>query len=403
MQAPRGTKDIWAHEFDHRNRLISQFINIFRKYGAQQLETPIFEEKKVLLAKYGQDAQKLIYNLENTGEKEYKSGDGLALRYDHTVPLVRFSLTHNKTTFRRYTIGKVYRHDNLSRKQIRLREFTQCDFDIVGEPNSEWTDEEVLSCLIDCMTETGINFTVRLNHRQHLLTGLEACGIEEHLIAPICAALDKLDKVSKNMVRAECLQKGLTEEVWARVDTFILTPVAIPKYLDHLKEHLEWDNSLVRGLDYYTGLIFEVVVRDNETSATVAAGGRYDTLFETMSGNPRKCIGFSIGLERILAFFPINSEPHLTIAIGVLRHEEPIIEWAKNVVRQLRQNDISAVIIPASRPNVQQQIKWALDNAHYFGVIGQNETDYSKIQVKNLANKMSESLSLELLIFKLKK
>jgi histidyl-tRNA synthetase len=135
MLPPRGTKDYYNQECRIRNQVANLFSRIFQKYNAKQVDTPTFEEKSLLLAKYGDEAHTLIYEIKDSS---------LALRYDHTVPLVRFALTNNLTSFRRYTIGKVYRRDNLSRNQVRLREFTQCDFDIVGEHNAELNNEEVL-------------------------------------------------------------------------------------------------------------------------------------------------------------------------------------------------------------------------------------------------------------------
>lgn len=379
MLPPRGTKDYYNQECVIINIVIEQFTKIFQIYNAKQVDTPIFEDKILLLAKYGEEANQLIYEIKDSS---------LALRYDHTVPLVRFALTNNLTSFRRYTIGKVYRRDNLSRNQIRLREFTQCDFDIVGEHNIEWNNEEVLNYLIDCIKScyTDVEIIVRINDKQFLLNKLAKCGVRLKEIKPICSALDKLDKVPKDKVRLECLEKGIYENVWAQVDTFISTQQLIPLYLQttNLAPYLQWDSSLVRGLDYYTGLIFEVVVKSGDQMTTIAAGGRYDNLFETLGGRPRQCVGFSIGLDRFLQFYK-SSHLKKTVCIGL--------------IRILRLNGISSQIIPTIRNDFKKQLKWALEsNITYIGWIGENELKNNKIRVKDLALKTESDMTINELV-----
>jgi histidyl-tRNA synthetase len=218
-------------------------------------------------------------------------------------------------------------------------------------------------------------------------------------IKSICSALDKLDKLPKDKVRLECLEKGICEDVWMHVDEFISAEQPIPLYLqtDYLTPYLHWDSSLVRGLDYYTGLIFEVVVKSGDQIATIAAGGRYDNLFETLGGRPRQCVGFSIGLDRFLQFYNPSDIQKKSVCIGLISRGEDLLNYAKGILREMReQTEISSQIIPIVKNDFKKQLKWALDHnmTTHIVWIGANEMMGNKIRVKDLNLKTENDMTI---------
>ncbi|CAG2121158.1 unnamed protein product, partial [Medioppia subpectinata] len=298
-------------------------------HGALQIDTPVCELKETLTGKYGEDS-KLIYDLADQG------GEQLALRYDLTVPFARYLAQNKITTMKRYQISKVYRRDNPSITKGRFREFYQCDFDIAGAFDPMIPDVECLRIVYEILKSLQINsFVIKVNHREILDGMFELCGVPAEKFKTICSAIDKLDKMSWDEVKAEMIgEKGLDESVADKIGEFVqlngstelvdrmlaeelgtnakaksgLEAIKLLlKYCDIFKltDNIRFDLSLARGLDYYTGVIYETVLTLEEVECgSIAAGGRYDGLVGVLADTPRwqvPCVGVSIGIERILA------------------------------------------------------------------------------------------------------
>uniref|UniRef100_A0A182S9U6 histidine--tRNA ligase n=1 Tax=Anopheles maculatus TaxID=74869 RepID=A0A182S9U6_9DIPT len=302
------------------------------------IDTPVFELKEVLTGKYGDDT-KLIYDLKDQG------GELLALRYDLTVPFARYVSMNNIANIKRYHIAKVYRRDNPQITLGRYREFYQCDFDIAGTYDPMLPDAECVKIVCEILSEAGVGeFKVRLNHRK-LLTGLfEVCGVPAEKFRSVCSSLDKLDKTPWDEVRREMIeQKGLDEETVDRLTPYITLHGGLELYKQLAEEEqlkrnrdacealedlrllfqycdilnvsnrISFDLSLARGLDYYTGVIYEAVLLDTDRElsvGSVAGGGRYDNLVGMF--NPKRkqqvpCVGVSIGVERLFSVLETRS------------------------------------------------------------------------------------------------
>ena len=318
---PRGFRDFPPDVMILRKELMSRLEEVFRRYGYDPIDTPALEYWETLAGKYGEEAEsRLIWRFTDPW-----SGREYALRYDLTVPLARFIATHRgvQLPFRRYHIGPVWRHEEPQRG--RYREFYQCDADIVGSPYPE-ADAEIVDLAVDAIRALGFpqGFTVRLNDRR-LLAGVfeEELGIKE--VLPVYRAVDKLDKIGEEGVRGELAKLGLPQETIDRIMELIsirgepeklLSWVSeeykgnprVEEAVQHLGEMLDLienrgfvrvDFSLVRGMDYYTGPILEVVM-DDVRIGSVAGGGRYDDLIGIFLGQRIPATGVSIGIERII-------------------------------------------------------------------------------------------------------
>lgn len=371
LKTPKGTRDWEPLAMSLRKKIFDTIESIFTSHGAVTIDTPVFELKEILSGKYGEDS-KLIYDLQDQG------GELCSLRYDLTVPFARF-VAMNQTEYgniKRYHIAKVYRRDQPAMSKGRFREFYQCDFDIAGSYDPMLPDSEILCILVEALDALGIQgFTIKLNHRKILDAIFDICGVPADKIRTISSAVDKLDKSPWHEVRREMTHdKGLDPHVADRIGEYVKLrggrdllerlladdkmtahPTAsqglrdmqlLFDYLDvyGITERMSFDLSLARGLDYYTGIIYEAVTaasappgfKDGSASpsaspsasapqhknknksgeedevdestvgvGSIAAGGRYDNLVGMFSGSNKPdavpCVGVSIGVERVFA------------------------------------------------------------------------------------------------------
>lgn len=352
LKTPKGTKDWADKDMVLREEIFSTLGSLFKRHGGVTIDTPVFELREILTGKYGEDS-KLIYNLEDQG------GELTSLRYDLTVPFARFVACNSISAIKRYHIAKVYRRDQPAMTKGRMREFYQCDFDIAGNYDSMIPDSEILAITCDGLTALGIHdFKVKLNHRKVLDGIFQACGVKDEDVRKISSAVDKLDKLPWEAVKKEMtVEKGQTEEVADKIGEFVKVSGSIKQTLAYLQSaellkgnasaqkgieemsqlaeyvealgiahHLSFDLSLARGLDYYTGLIYEAVTaasapptnaeelkakaaKDKKEDASeyvgvgsIAAGGRYDNLVGMFSnGKSIPCVGISFGVERLFS------------------------------------------------------------------------------------------------------
>jgi histidyl-tRNA synthetase len=350
-----------------RDKIFSTITDVFKRHGAVTIDTPVFELKEILAGKYGEDS-KLIYDLADQG------GEICSLRYDLTVPFARWlAMNRDIQNIKRYHIAKVYRRDQPAMTKGRMREFYQCDFDIAGTYDSMLPDAEIVRIVTEVFEGLGWKgrYTIKLNHRKVLDGIFEVCGVPADKIRTISSAVDKLDKLPWAEVRKEMTEeKGLDPEVADKIgeyvvlkgqkdllsklqaDTTLMANASMKagledmellfNYLESLEalNNVSFDLSLARGLDYYTGVIFEIVTEGSAPLATtstataappkpskkpskakdgadfdedrssdpsvgvgsVAAGGRYDNLVGMFSGKTQiPCVGISFGVDRIFS------------------------------------------------------------------------------------------------------
>ncbi|EUD69474.1 histidyl-tRNA synthetase [Plasmodium inui San Antonio 1] len=336
LKVPKGAKDFTGEEMQLRNIFFDFVKKKFLLHGAVEIDTPIFELKETLTDKYGEDS-KLIFDLKDQG------GESLSLRYDLTVPLYRFVNTNNLNSLKRFHIGKVYRRDEPSMNRGRFREFYQCDFDIVGKYDIVRTDFHILFIFWDILNNLKKvigNFNCKINHRKILEYMLLSCNIHKDKVKTISSSIDKLDKITFQQFRDELLnEKGIPVESVDKIETYIsktlsLSPFLVIEFLrndlsesafeesyknevyqviNHLEQifdllkhfnmlnQFSFDLSLARGLDYYTGIIFEFVLLSETGLGSVAAGGRYDYLIRNKRKEYIPSVGASVGIERIIA------------------------------------------------------------------------------------------------------
>jgi histidyl-tRNA synthetase len=359
-----------------RDKIFSTITEVFRRHGAVTIDTPVFELKDILSGKYGEDS-KLIYDLADQG------GELCSLRYDLTVPFARWLAMNQKVQqIKRYHIAKVYRRDQPAMKKGRMREFYQCDFDIAGTYDPMLPDAEIVRITTEVFDGLGWKgqYTMKINHRKILDGIFQVCGVPEEKIRPISSAVDKLDKMPWEDVRKEMTEeKGLSGEIADKIGGYVVQKgqkdllaklmadedlmanesmkqgladmELLFTYLEAFKalDIISFDLSLARGLDYYTGVIWEVVTEGSAPLAdlstatraptkpykkptkagadfdedrsedpsvgigSVAAGGRYDNLVGMFSGRGQiPCVGISFGVDRIFSIIHARMEAEKT-------------------------------------------------------------------------------------------
>lgn len=335
FKCPKGTIDICAEKHEQLTYVLKTLESLFASYGGIPLETPVFERYDVLMGKYGEEADtKLIYELAHSG------GERLALRYDHTLPFVRYAIENHINKMRRYTIGKVYRRDQPS--AARFREFYQADFDILGEDSTSMLCEATLFKMIYKGLQTmGIeDFTIHYNYTQNLKAILTKIGVSDANFKATCAIIDKLDKQTFDELEIE-FYKYISKESFGELKKLLeeetITEPMCVKMDELLQEatHVwgcpgKFMASLARGLDYYNGLIFEVKIGKGPS---IISGGRYDGLIPDNT-----LIGVSFGVSRIMALcdikYPRSSfEKVFVTTLGNISRVDKcvVIEWARKI------------------------------------------------------------------------
>ncbi|TMW58730.1 hypothetical protein Poli38472_010289 [Pythium oligandrum] len=419
----KGAQDFLPPQMQLREKIFNKIRMVFKRHAGVEIETPVFELKETLTGKYGEDS-KLIYDLADQG------GELLALRYDLTVPFARFMAMHNPGNIKRYHIARVYRRDNPQMARGRFREFYQCDFDIAGSYAPMLPDAEVISIGIEVLQqfpELG-PFKVKLSHRLLLDAILAICGVPAEKFRTTCSAIDKLDKEPWASVRSEMVdEKGLPEEVADRIEHFVCH-VGSPRelhakltnenlfgdnaeakrameelrllfdYLDAMGvlPFISFDLSLARGLDYYTGLIYEFVLTSPEHNVgSIAAGGRYDNLVGMFSatGQQIPCVGVSMGIERIFGILQAHAEKtssmnKATSQVLVASTGGALLLPRLELCKELWRANIAAEIMQLENPKFTKQLHHALESGiPYMVVIGEDELAKGEVKIKEMSSK----------------
>ncbi len=405
-----GTRDLLAAEVERRERAFGVIRAVFTRYGFEPLQTPAFERLDVLLGKYGEDADKLVFKILRRGEHEASGEADLALRYDHTVPLARVAAAYGSrlpSPYKRYALGPVWRADRPGRD--RYREFVQCDLDTLGSV-SPMADAEVLCAHYDALAELGIGeFQVHLNSRRVLTGLLDAFGVPAALGPGALITLDKLDKLSPGDVAAELADRGLAPDRAAELVDAIAGPGAADRIRDVLKQNAEGSAGLdevdqvlslvapqvprgritftprmVRGLSYYTGPIWELTAPG--VAGSLGGGGRYDHLIEQLGGPDVPATGTSLGIERILSLLPGGEAvrlQRLDVAVTVMHGR--FVGQCFGLAAAARSAGLRASVYLGSSGKLSRQLKWASDQgARWCLIYGSAEDEAGTVTVRDM-------------------
>jgi histidyl-tRNA synthetase len=422
----KGTRDFLPSQMRKRNYIFDTIKEVYNSHGFQSIETPAMEELNTLMGKYGDEGDKLLFKILNSGDfvtdKSLNTNDYKALtkqisekglRYDLTVPFARFVVNHlNEITFpfKRYQIQPVWRADRPQKG--RYREFYQCDADIIG--SDSLLNEVDLMCMIEeVFKKFSLRTKIKLNNRKILLAIAQYIGKEENLI-DITVAIDKLDKIGYEKVCEELRTKGFSQEDIEKLSPIfslngsneskieslrkILTSQEGEKGLNELEfvlnqckqlkiDNIEFDITLARGLNYYTGAIMEVKALDVEIGS-ICGGGRYDNLTGIFGHQGLSGVGISFGADRIydcleqLNLFPESISASSDILFTNFGENEAL--FALNIARSLREKGIKAEVYPDSA-KLKKQMNYANDKQIKFvALIGENEMKENKVSLKNM-------------------
>jgi histidyl-tRNA synthetase len=409
---PSGTRDFLAAEVERRERAFAVIRSVFARYGFEPLQTPAFERLDVLLGKYGEEGDKLVFKILRRGEHEASGEADLALRYDHTVPLARVAAAYGSqlpTPYKRYALGPVWRADRPGKD--RYREFTQCDLDILGS-RSLLADAEALCAHHDALADLGLpEFTILLNSRRVLAGLLEAFSVRPEIGAGVLASLDKLDKVAAAEVVSELAERGLAPgqagdlvEALTEADSADRVRVALSKTeegtagLDEVDTMMSllsgqvpagrvvFTPRMVRGLSYYTGPIWEVTAAG--VAVSLGGGGRYDHLIEQLGGPDVPATGSSIGIERMISLLPgaDGATPaRLDVAVTVMRSDLAAQSFA--FAGAARSAGLRASVYLGTSGKLGRQLKWASDSgARWCLIYGEQEHEAGTVTVRDMAS-----------------
>lgn len=415
---PSGTRDFLADDYAKREWAFGVLRSVFHSYGFEPLQTPAFERVDVLLGKYGDEADKLVFKILRRGEHEASGEADLALRYDMTVPLARVMAAHGgllPTPYKRYAIGPVWRADRPGRG--RYREFTQCDVDTLGS-TSPLSDAEILCTHHDAMAALGMtDFTMLVNSRKVLAGLLEVSDVPDELGSGVLTSLDKLDKMSPREVTDEITGRGLAEKSAAelvgmmtaedaadRIRTALKLSEAGMAGLEELDDVLALASSqippgriafsprMVRGLSYYTGPIWELVAAG--VPGSIGGGGRYDKLIEQLGGPDVPATGTSLGIERILMLLADDAAGRpgpVDVAVTVLGPE--LAEASFGLAAQARSAGLRASVYLGSSRKLGRQLRWAADlGSRWCLIYGNAEREAGTVTVRDLLSAEQEAV-----------
>jgi histidyl-tRNA synthetase len=407
IQTLKGFRDFLPQEKRRRDFVAKKIKKTFELSGFEPLETPTLEYADLLLGKYGDEADKLVYTFEDRGERK------VGLRYDQTVPTARVLAQYQNELpkfFRRYQMQNVFRADKPQKG--RFREFAQCDIDIFGT-RSEIADAEILATTYSAYKSIGFtDIKILVNSREVLLETLSPFANEKVDVNSIIQTIDKLDKQSEEKVISELRDKGVVNAEnalksikEAKPDKNLQIIFSLLEGYDIPEEVIEFNPRIARGLDYYTGMIFEVLIPGYGVGS-VGGGGRYDNLIKDLSGLDTPAVGMAFGFDRTveaaLALGLIDeSEP--TSKVLVTFFDENYLKLCINVLNTLRAKGVPSEMYPEV-DKIGKQIKYADKNRIPFVVVlGEEEDRQNKVTLKEMASGESKLMSLEELVDEIKR
>ncbi len=422
IQTAKGVRDIPPQEKVLQNQLQDTLRSVFELFGFLPLETPILERYETLAAKFAageaSDALKETFTLKDQG------GRDLGLRFDLTVPLARFMAMNPtlKMPFKRYEMGIVFRDGPI--KAGRVRQFWQCDADIIGS-SSMLADAEIISLVQTGFEKLGLDIIIKVNNRKLLNGILEQAGIKDKESAII--ALDKLDKIGKEGVAQELQQRGYTQKQTENIFSFIKEKVTLAELkkkvttpegklgIQELEElfgyskalgvtNVTFDVSLARGLAYYTGTVFEAYLKKGTVTSSLAAGGRWDNMIGKFMGGNRTvpAVGVAFGIEPIMETLRLEGKAMSNNRTQVYVVPLNTLKESLLAVQELRKNSISTSIDLSNR-NIGKNLEYASTlNIPYAVIIGENELKQKKVMLRDMKSGKQEVLALKDVVKKLK-
>ncbi|KHO47608.1 MAG: hypothetical protein QT00_C0002G0264 [archaeon GW2011_AR5] len=393
FQPPRGTRDFLPEDMIKRQFILDKARETFEQWGFDPLDTPAFEDFALLTAKSGEAVKDEIYYFKDKSDRE------LGLRFDFTVPMCRVVANNPNLPkpFRRYQLGTVWRYDRPGAG--RYREFCQADIDIVGAPGPE-ADTEVVACACEVLRKIGLsNFYVRINNRKIISSFLEGLGVDA---VSVMRTVDKLNKIGEDEVEKELEGKGIKKDDIKSIMKFAKIREidrAVPlikddrgregidelyvllKGLEKFSCAVEVDMSMVRGLEYYTGNIFEIMQRGSEL--TVTAGGRYDRMIEAFGGKPTPATGISLGVDRLVNFIQVELGK-TGVEVYLANVDEKSREKCMELAKQLREIGVNVEYDVMQRPLVKQLDYVNSRGIKYAIVVGEKETKSGVVKLRNM-------------------
>lgn len=449
---PKGTRDFSPIEVAKRQYIISIIKKHFERSGFQPIETPSFENSETLMGKYGEEGDRLIFKILNSGDFLAKANEEFltdknslkltsqisekALRYDLTVPFARYVVQHQNELefpFKRYQIQPVWRADRPQKG--RFREFFQCDADVVGS-TSLWQEVELVQLYDAVFSELKVEgVTIKINNRKILSGIAEVIGASDKLI-DFTVALDKLDKIGEDGVKTEMIEKGISAEAIEKVQPLFNFTGSLSDKLEQLRAllksseegtkgveeltficetveelglksaKLNLDVTLARGLNYYTGAIFEVAAPETVKLGSIGGGGRYDDLTGIFGLKNMSGVGISFGLDRIylvieeLDLFPTTVSNVTDVLF--LNFGDVEAKYCMKAIQILRNEGIKAELYP-DKAKMAKQFQFAdKKGIQYAVIVGETEMEEKVYALKNLVSGTQEKISIEELINKLK-
>ena len=446
---PKGTRDFSPMEMARRNYIFDTIREVFRLYGFRQIETPAMENLSTLMGKYGEEGDKLLFKILNSGnylkgvDRDALNGEEptgkltsqlceKGLRYDLTVPFARYVVMHRnelQLPFRRFQIQPVWRADRPQKG--RYREFYQCDADIVGS-DSLINEIELLQLIDEVFARLGIRIAIKLNNRKVLAGIAELIGAPDKLV-DITVAIDKIDKIGIDNVVAELMERGLTAEAVEKLRPILAISGSLDERLDALSEllkdspvgalgveelrtvvsgalapglrsQLDLDVSLARGLNYYTGTIIEVKALDVQIGS-ITGGGRYDNLTGVFGMPGLSGVGISFGADRIydvlnaLDLYPAETSASSKVIFLNLGEKEAAA--SVKLAKTLRDKGISAEVYPDT-VKMKKQMAYADSMLiPYVAIIGDSELESGTVTLKNMSDGTQESVDTAALVERL--
>ena len=428
---PKGTRDFGQVEMARRNYIFDTIKGVFQLYGFQQIETPAMENLSTLMGKYGEEGDKLLFRIQNSGEKAALAPEK-GLRYDLTVPFARYVVQHREELafpFKRFQIQPVWRADRPQKG--RYREFYQCDVDVIGS-DSLVGELELIQIVEEVYRRLGINVCLHINNRKVLAGIAEVIGAPDKMI-DITVAIDKLDKIGVDAVNAELVERGLSDEAVKALQpilnlsgttadklgalrTILASSEVGLKGVEELetlfgliettgvKLNIELDLCLARGLNYYTGAIFEVKALDAQIGS-ITGGGRYDNLTGIFGLPNVSGVGISFGADRIydvlteLDLFPKELQSTTQILFATFGDAE--LRYALKWAKELRAAGKTVEVYPEPT-KMKKQMSYADDKKIPFvAIVGGNEMETNTVMLKEMATGEQKQVTLEELIVRI--
>ena len=421
LQLPKGTRDFSPEEKILRDKIVSTLKKAFELYGYAPLETPVFERFEVLASKYagGAEILKETFRLKDQGDRE------LGLRYDLTVPMCRYIAMNPtiKLPFKRYQIGEVFRDGPVA--SARYRQFLQCDFDVIGS-SSMATDAEIVSLVYMAFCKLNLELNVKVNNRKLLNDVLDYCGIEKEKQEAVILSIDKLEKFGAEAVKNELkgqridekkidtiigliTLKGGNEEKISQLKKFLKNSKGLSEieellgYLKNINLKADFEVSLARGLAYYTGTVFEAILKNSKVKSSVAGGGRYDSMISSFIGKGNyPAVGISFGVDRIYDAIIEKQKTMQKTNTKVYIIPIKTLNESMRIAQQLRDAGINTDI-DSSDKGPSKNLEYANSlGIPYVLFVGKKELQENKVKLRDMKKGNEVMVEIKEILLKLK-